>query len=70
MEQRLPCALRGGAVSLLTEGASPSDPAMPGHLPHLADAKQGRLFFVSLRQEEPWLFFCRDTSPEVSAWKK
>ena len=36
------CRLRG----LFT----PSDPAMPGHLPHLATAKQGRLeFFDSLK---------------------
>ena len=44
--KRLPCPARdGGAVSLLTEGAGcpPSDPAKPGHLPHLAYAKQGRL---------------------------
>ena len=26
-------------------GFTPSDPAMPGHLPHLALAKQGRLVF-------------------------
>ena len=32
------------AHGFLTEGAfTPSDPAMPGHLPHLAKAKQGRL---------------------------
>ena len=26
-------------------GFSPSDPAIPGHLPHLALTKQGRLVF-------------------------
>ena len=29
---------------------TPSDPAVPGHLPHLANAKQGRLVFLTNRK--------------------
>ena len=46
--KRLPCPAReGGAVMRQHDcgGRPPSDPAVPGHLPHLAYAKQGRLFF-------------------------
>ena len=31
--------------TFLRKVGTPSDPATPGHLPHLADAKQGRLFY-------------------------
>ena len=61
----------GELSAQLTEGAfSPSDPAMPGHLPHLANAKQGRLcFFRPAKSSIPFgMELCFYTMGFTSMW--